>query len=77
MIHLLYTNTKAKSDVIITDPNAGVIERELLHCCHCGTMWYVQPGSGRKRGWCHKCNQPTCGCTECDTCIPLEKKLGY
>ena len=72
-----YTHPKALSDVIITDIDGNEHHRECCHCCHCGKIWVVKPGSGKKRGFCLKCMQPTCGKQECDTCIPLEKKLGY
>jgi len=77
MIHLHYKNTKALSDGFLIDETGLVTERELLHCVHCGYMWQVQPGSGRKRGYCTCCAGPTCGRTECDSCVPLMKKLGY
>lgn len=77
MIHLLYKHTKALSDVIITTDGNVTQEREMLHCCHCDRRWRVEPGSGKKRGFCHNCNQVTCGFKECDICVPLEKKLGW
>ena len=78
MIHLIYTNKKASSDIIVTDEYGNITkEREMLRCVHCGFHWEVQPGSGRKRGFCQKCCGPTCGSTQCDTCNPVMKQLGY
>ena len=47
-----------------------------LQCPHCGGHFISTPGSGAKRGWCHKCMAVVCGKTEClRVCIPFEKKL--
>ena len=47
-----------------------------LQCCHCGRHWVMQPGSGRRRGYCHlRCNSVTCGTAECSVCVPIEKQL--
>lgn len=50
-------------------------EAELLRCCHCEVMWKVEPGSGRKRGWCFQCNHVTCGLNTCVECRPFKRKL--
>ena len=36
------------------------LERDILICRHCDYLWQVVPGSGRKRGWCTRCNGPLC-----------------
>lgn len=77
MIHLQHTSRRALSDVIITDLEGNESQQELMHCCHCDKTWVLRPGSGRVRGWCTCCCQVTCGSKECDTCVPLEKKLGW
>jgi hypothetical protein len=53
----------------------GQVICDTLTCKHCGYIWVPIKGSGKKRGWCGKCNGVTCGRPECDTCVPLEKKL--
>ncbi len=61
---------------ILADPDLPhEVQRDHLQCCHCQRVWVVEPGSGKKRGFCSKCNQVTCGAMECETCIPFEKKL--
>lgn len=44
---------------------------DLLQCCHCQYTWRLQPGSGRRRGFCHRCNAVTCGKPECMVCLPF------
>lgn len=44
---------------------------DLLQCCHCQYTWQVQPGSGRRRGFCFRCDQVTCGKPECMVCMPF------
>lgn len=51
-----------------------VITVGTVQCCHCGKIWHLQPGSGKRRGICTRCKtdkEPgiTCGRPECDTCI--------
>ena len=53
-----------------------VIERDTLQCVHCGFHWMVIPGSGRRRGWCMKCNGPSCGAEECMACRPVAELVG-
>jgi len=59
---------------IMTGPE-GIIERDLLRCCHCQRQWYVKPGSGNRRGWCGLCNAPHCGAPTCQSCVPFMKKI--
>ena len=53
---------------ILNDPDLSH-ERQIdfKQCVHCQTVWKVQPGSGRLRGFCMRCNGPICGpsCMEC------------
>ena len=44
----------------------AALERDCLQCKHCQMTWYVQPGSGAKRGWCFTCGGPTCGKPRCE-----------
>lgn len=48
---------------------------DTLQCVHCGGHWMPVPGSGRRRGWCYRCDGPLCGHDVCFTCIPEEKWL--
>jgi hypothetical protein len=69
-----HTAARPSGHIIITGPG-GTIERDTLQCCHCQKHWVVQPGSGRRRGFCLKCMKPTCGAEACQVCDPSEKKL--
>ena len=71
-------HSKANGDLIITGPEGNVIlESPTMKCCHCGVVWIVINKSKRKRGFCLKCMNVTCGNEKCDNCTPLEKVLGY
>ena len=61
--------------VLLFAPDGNHIERDTVQCCHCGMHWMIEPGSGRKRGFCMKCMQVTCGEENCMECIPTELKL--
>ena len=54
---------------------AGVEMAHTKQCCHCQTHFMSVKGSGKRRGFCTRCNAVTCGNLECDVCIPFEKKL--
>ena len=62
--------------VEITSPD-GVSASDTLQCVHCGGHWQIIPGSGRVRGWCGRCNGPTCGprCLVGADCVPVEQLL--
>ena len=60
--------------LVITGPQ-GTVERDTIQCCHCQAHYIVQPGSGKRRGWCTMCSAPTCGKPACAPCVPFEKKL--
>jgi hypothetical protein len=61
--------------VAFGDRSGRLRESDTLQCCHCGRHWVVQPGSGRKRGFCLRCGQVTCGGAECAECVPQELRL--
>lgn len=61
--------------IIVTDVEGKSYQADCLTCMHCRKAWVVRPGSGIRRGWCHKCSGPTCGCAACDTCLSAEKRL--
>lgn len=61
--------------VIVSDVDSDkVIQSPTMQCVHCGRHWVVQPGSGRKRGTCLRCNGPICGPC-CAVCVPTEQRL--
>ncbi len=70
-----HTVRRASGWTQITDPLLGTVEHDVLKCVHCQYIWQVQPGSGRKRGFCLKCMGPTCGQEKCVPCSPVEKQL--
>lgn len=62
----------------MTPLDGGPSVREpILQCVHCGYIWTPEPGSGRKRGFCTRCNGFTCGRKDCrkNACLPLEQWL--
>jgi hypothetical protein len=70
-----HTARKPNGYVEAFSPDGKKFEADTLQCCHCGGHFIVRPGSGTKRGWCLKCNKPTCGKPECDKCVPTEKQI--
>lgn len=58
--------------ITIDDPDRGLIHADTLQCVHCGGHWRVQPGSGKIRGFCARCNGPVCG-PACAKCVPVEQ----
>lgn len=59
----------------IHDPDAKrIVSGETLQCVHCGAHWVIQPGSGKIRGFCLRCNGPICG-PGCAACVPIERQL--
>jgi len=72
MIHLQHTSRQAKGVVVVTD-DSGEHQYETMCCVHCRVHWRIQPGSGKKRGFCYKCGGPTCGQHKCDTCVDYMK----
>lgn len=63
---------KKPSGYIIIDGNEVA---RTLQCCHGGEHFISVRGSGIRRGWCLKCQKPTCGKAKCDPCIPFQEKL--
>lgn len=54
-----------------------VLTRDVVCCCHCGFMWQYQPGSGRIRGFCTRCNGLCCGRPSCNVtgCVSRWQQL--
>ena len=53
----------------------GKVVAETKVCCHCSKHWVPEPGSGKIRGFCVKCNGHVCGGPECVECRPFEARL--
>ncbi len=49
----------------------------IVCCVHCGDSWVWQKGSGRKRGWCTRCNGLCCGAEHCVSrgCVHWRQQL--
>jgi len=76
MVHQLSGGRKAKGYLLVTEPDQPDIERETLQCAHCQKHWMIKPGSGIQRGWCFRCQGPTCGKRNCETkCVPAERMI--
>lgn len=60
---------KPHGTLIIT-PLDGSKEQQidLCQCVHCQKTWLMQPGSGRLRGYCGRCNGYVCGSHACFEC---------
>ena len=52
-----------------------VEEYDTFTCPHCNGVCFIRPGSGTQRGYCFRCNLPTCGKERCMSCIPFERKM--
>lgn len=63
----------AHGHITTQDWDGRTIEIDTRQCCHCGGHFPVTPGSGRKRGYCLKCNDVTCGRAHCDECRSYKK----
>ena len=74
---LLRLNPRASGEFQVVSLETGRVlqEGQTLSCCHCQRTWAVRPGSGRQRGWCLRCNAPTCGGPACLTCLPWERQM--
>lgn len=67
---------RAMGYIITTDPEGPDSGAETLMCVHCQYHWKVDPGSGKRRGFCFNCQGPTCGKQKCDEgCEPWEAAI--
>ena len=68
--------TRDNGLVTILDPGSDrpLLEVKMLKCVHCGGQYPCQPGSGKVRGFCMRCNGPVCG-PGCAECVPEEMML--
>ena len=60
---------------IITGEWGEVEEIDTFTFHHCNAIQLIRPGSGTQRGYCFRCNKPTCGKEGCLTCVPFERRL--
>lgn len=67
----------SKVGTITTSPHDGgpSLTADVVCCIHCGYMWEYQPGSGRIRGFCMKCNGFLCGRRHCRENVPCRHWL--
>lgn len=71
-----YTVRRPSGHAWLSTPEDALSERDTLSCVHCQMTWEIAPGSGRRRGFCLRCNGPTCGKFACETeCVPFERAL--
>jgi hypothetical protein len=70
---------KVAGEVILTDIETGKETHfATAQCVHCQVHWVVQPGSGKRRGYCLYCKGMLCGADECiKSCVPFEAQLEY
>lgn len=63
--------------VLISTPHDSdkKVEQSTVQCVHCLRVWLWQPGSGRVRGWCARCNGLTCGPGCGAVCVHFEQLL--
>lgn len=50
------------------------VRGEMQRCVHCSAHFPIQPGSGKIRGFCYRCNGMICG-PGCVDCVPAEAQL--
>ena len=67
------TSRRASGELTMLGEDAAVSSETMSCVHHQGVQWLIQPGSGRERGWCFKCNGPTCRPRE--TCLPWERQF--
>lgn len=69
--------TGQRRGVLVSRAYDGGAEQQIdvVQCAHCQRIWAYQAGSGRKRGWCTRCNAMTCGSDDCDICVPWQQLL--
>ena len=60
---------------VTTGVGGEVEEYDTFTCPHCNGVCFIRPGSGKQRGYCFRCNLPTCGKKRCGACVPFERKM--
>ena len=76
MAYFLRHVPRHAAGAILFEENGREQQQDTLQCVHCQMHWVVEPGSGRRRGWCFKCHGPSCGARRCTVgCVPWEKAM--
>ncbi len=70
-----YKSAKPESDPSGTILMDGQAVADTKQCCHCGKHYISIKGSGKRRGFCTKCMNVTCGDPACDPCRPMLLQL--
>lgn len=73
MSHAAPSHVRMRGTLISTPIDSDkVVQRDCVQCVHCSRVWLWEPGSGRRRGYCLRCNGITCGRPLCDNaCMPI------
>ena len=69
--------TRRPAGTLIVVAEGGSVERDTQSCVHCGRHWIVQPGSGKRRGWCPWHKAPHCGSEDCMYCQRKEPGMQF
>lgn len=70
-----HSTLRPAGTIIVMEADGPLTQIDTLQCCHCGGHWHVNPGSGKRRGYCTRCAAVTCGRECCDACVPFEQRL--
>lgn len=68
------SSSRPSGHIFVSSHDGPNLSLDTIRCVHCGTHWVHQPGSGKVRGFCQKCNGFFCG-PNCIECVPLEARL--
>jgi hypothetical protein len=75
---ILRKHTVARPDgTIIVTSDQGTVEADMVQCVHCGRQWTVQPGSGRKTGYCKFHQGRLCSNPQCAECLGLDPGMQH
>ena len=70
-----HKNRKYAGEVEYVGLDGTSVVKGIKQCCHCGTHWVPQPGSGKRRGFCMHCMGDVCSEACAQQCEPYEKKI--
>lgn len=57
-------------------PGGTQLETATITCCHCGSIYVLNPQRTRERGHCRKCDAYVCDRPGCNAdCAPLAKRI--
>lgn len=73
---IIIQGNKPSNYTVYNDPSGKKVEGEMRMCAHCSIRWEYRPGSGKRRGYCKRCNGLLCGKDLCmQYCIPWIDKI--